>query len=138
MKRRRGIERGGFVMIEVMIAVAIFAMAVLTLGRCVESLITAQISLEDQDRARQFLENRMAEIEFGAVQLSESSTEELKGAFAGMKLKTTRKPLKRKDEKGRDIPGLYIVNLDLAWKLDGTEQARAVTFYFNPAMLPTQ
>lgn len=138
MKAHGSPSQGGFVMIEVMIAVAIFAMAVLTLGRCVESLITAQISMEDQERARQFLENRMAEIELGAVQLSESSAEELKGAFAGMKLKTTRKLLKRKDETGRDIPGLYIVNLDLAWKLDGTEQARALSFYFNSTAAPTQ
>ena len=125
-------------MIEVMIAVAIFATAVLTLGRSVESLIGAQISMEDEERARQFLENRMAEIELGAVQLSESSTEELKGAFAGMKLKTTRKQLKRKDEKGRDIPGLYQVNLDLFWELDRTEQARALSFYFDPRLQPTQ
>jgi len=111
---------------------------VLTLGRSVEALIGAQLSIEDGERARQFLENRMAEIELGAVQLSETSTEELKGAFAGMKLKTTRKQLKRKDEKGRDIPGLYLVNLDLSWKLDGTDQARALSFYFDPRMQPTQ
>lgn len=138
MKAHGSEARGGFVMIEVMIAVAIFAVAVLSLGRSVESLIGAQIAMEDSERARQFLENRMAEIEFGAVQLSESSTEELKGAFAGMKLKTTRKPLKRKDEKGRDIPGLYQVDLDLFWTLDGTDQGRAVTFYFDPRLQPTQ
>jgi len=138
MKARSSQEQDGFVLLEVMIAVAIFAIAILTLGRSVESMIGAQVSMEDGERARQFLENRMAEIEFGAVQLSESSTEDLKGAFAGMKLKTTRKQLKRKDEKGRDIPGLYQVNLDLSWKLDGTEQARALSFYFDPRLQPTQ
>ena len=128
----------GFVLIEVMLAVAIFALAVLALGRCVENCIAAQIAKEDEERARQFLENRMAEIELGAVQLSPSATEELKGAFAGMKLKTVRTPLKRKDEKGRDIPGLYQVNLDLTWKLDGIVQSRGLTFFQDPRLQPNQ
>lgn len=130
--------RRGFVLIEVMLAVAIFALAVLALGRSVENCIAAQIVKEDDERARQFLENRMAEIEMGAVQLSPSSNEELKGAFVGMKLKTLRTPLKRKDEKGRDIPGLHQVNLELSWKFDGVPQSRGLTFFQDPRLQPTQ
>jgi len=122
----------GFVLMEVMIAVAIFAMAVLALGRSVENCIAAQISMQDEERARQFLENRMAEIELGSVQLAESSTETLKDAFEGMKLKTVRKPLKRKSENGADITGLYQVDLDLSWDLDGAAQSRGLTFYYVP------
>ena len=55
------------------------------------------IKVEDE-RARRFLSNRMAEIEQGAVVMRDKETEELKGEFEGMTLKTTRVALKKKNE----------------------------------------
>ena len=132
MKTRRIHSLGSFVMIEVMIAVAIFALAVLTLGQSVQNCIAGEIAKEDDERARRFLDNRMAEIEAGAVPLSDSATEDLKGGFEGMKLKTTRVPLKKKNEKEQDLVGLYQVTLDLTWKSDGNAQGRTMTFYIYP------
>jgi type II secretion system protein I len=122
----------GFVLIEVMIAVAIFAMAVLALGEGVRNCIAAQIAQEDDARAVRVLENRMAEIELGAVPLQDSTTEDLKEPFKGMKLKTTRVQLKKKNEKEQDLFGLYTVNLDLIWKSDGVPQERVLSFYYFP------
>lgn len=125
-------SRRGFVLIEVMIAVAIFAIAVLTLGESVRNCLAAQIAKEDDERALRALENRVAEIELGAVPLADSTTEELKAPFKGMKLKTTRKQLKKKNEKEQDLFGLFEVTLDLTWKSDDIAQERVLTFYYFP------
>ncbi len=127
----------GIILFEVMIAVAIFALAVLALAGSVDNCINGQIITQDEERARQFLENRMAEIEAGAVPLSDSSTEDLSkdtynGAFEGMKLKTTRTEIKKKNEKEEDIRGIFLVNLELEWELDGAPQSRSLQFYHFP------
>lgn len=119
-------------MFEVMVAVFIFVIGVLALGQCVENCLRAEATKEADARARRVLENRMAEIQAGAVALSESSTEELKGPFAGMTLKTKRAPLKEKNEKDQEILGIYTVSLEVLWRESGQEQSRAVEFYFFP------
>ena len=130
MKRRRS-ERG-FLLMEAMIAVFIFSIGVLALGRCVDNCIAAEQAKEDDDRARRFLANRMAEIEQGSLPVKDKGTEELKGAFAGMTLQTTRVPLKRKNEDGKELFGLFTVTLELACKFKGQEQTRELTFYVYP------
>lgn len=132
MRTRAFFQREGFVLIEVMIAVAIFAMSVLALGQGVQACIAAQIAKEDDERARRILENRMAEIELGAVALQDSTTEELKEPWQGMTLKTKRVQLKKKNEKEQDIFGLYQVTLELTWKSDGQAQSKGLTFNIFP------
>ncbi|MEO8350658.1 MAG: prepilin-type N-terminal cleavage/methylation domain-containing protein [Chthoniobacteraceae bacterium] len=122
----------GIILFEVMIAVAIFALAVLALAQSVDNCIHGQIITQDEERARQFLANRMAEIEAGAVPLSDSSTEDLKDAYEGMNLKTTRTEIKKKNEKEEDIRGIFLVTLELEWELDGDPQSRSLQFYHFP------
>ena len=66
----------GFVLLEAMIAVAVFSIGVLALGRCVEQCITAEMIKEEDERARRFLASRMAEIEQGSVVVTDKATEE--------------------------------------------------------------
>ena len=130
---RRPVRSGGFILFEAMLAVAIFAIGVLALGRCVEGCIQAGTLKEEDARARRVLENRMAEIEAGAVQMvKDSTTDELKGAFAGMTLKQTRVALKRKNEKEQEILGIYAVTLEVAWKSSGAAESRTLQFYVFP------
>lgn len=124
--------RRGFVLLEAMIAVAIFAIGVLALGKCVSNCLVAERFKEEDGRARRALENRMLEIEAGSVPLSDSITEELKEPFDGMTIKQTRVPLKKKNEKDEDIVGLESVTLELTWKSDGEEHAKELTFYVYP------
>ena len=124
----------GFVLLEAMIAVMVFSIGVLALGRCVENCIVAErIKMEDE-HARRFLLNRMAEIEQGAIVMQEKAAEELKGAFAGMSLKTTRVPLKKKNEKvpPQELFGLFVITLELSWKSGGQDLSRDLTFYVYP------
>ena len=130
MKRR--IFQRGFVLLEAMIAVFVFTIGVLALGKCVENCIVAEKMKVEDEHARRFLMNRMAEIELGAIVVQDKATEELKGAFAGMSLRTTRVPLKKKNENKQELFGLFAVTLDLAWKTGGREQSRELTFYVYP------
>ena len=122
----------GFFLLEAMIATFIFAVGVISLGYCVENCLSAHRVKEDDARARRLLENRMAEIEAGSSVVTDKATEELKGMFAGMVLKTTRVPLKKKNEKEQELFGLFQMNLQLLWKADGQDQVRELTFYVYP------
>jgi Tfp pilus assembly protein PilV len=124
--------RRAFLLVEVMLAVAIFAVAVLALAKCVEAMINAQILKDEDEKVRRFLESKVMEIEAGAVPLSDSTKEEVKGWLPGMFLTTTRTPLKRKNEKGIDLTGLYMVTLDLTWQSAGEKMERTLSFYIYP------
>ena len=126
---KRPVFHRGFVLLEAMIAVAVFSIGVLALGRCVQNCIVAERAKVEDEHARRFLMNRMAEIEQGSVVLQDKATEELKGAFAGMVLKTTRVPLKKKNENKQELFGLFGVTLELAWKSNGQDQLKDLTFY---------
>src|SRR3954465_4494738 len=119
----------GFILFETMLAVFIFTMAVLALAKGVENCLRAEILKDEDSRARRCLVNRMAEIEAQSILLDDKGkTEELKDMFAGMTLKQSRKPLKRKNEKDQEIVGLYVVTLDLSWKSHGEQQSRVLEF----------
>lgn len=130
--RRPTHARRGFLLLETLLAVAIFAMAVLVLARCVDNCLRAQMQMQEDDRARRALENRMNEIESGAVQVADKKTEELKGAFEGMKITQSRQPLKWKNEKDEDIPNLFEITLVLEWENRGDRAERSLVFYVSP------
>ena len=134
MKRRR--NQRGFVLLEAMIAVAIFSIGVLALGRCVEQCINAEMVKVEDERARRFLASRMAEIEQGSVIVQDKATEDLKGEFEGMSLRTTRVPLKKKNEDKKELFGLFAITLELIWKNKGQEQLRELNFYVYPRQQP--
>jgi hypothetical protein len=115
-----------------MMAVAIFALAVITLAACVENLINAQTLKDEDEKVRRFLASRMAEIQAGAIPLSDSANEDIKDLLPKMNLKTTRTQLKRKNEKEQDLFGLYAVNLQLTWLSGSSEVERNLTFYIYP------
>ena len=130
MSAERTFRRQGFILFEVMIAVAMFTIGVLVLGECVQNCLQAEIDKQNEVRIRRILENRMAEIQAGAVPLADEATEELKGMFAGMTLTTTREPLELKNEKEEELENLYLVNTKVTWKTtSGESDSRAIEFY---------
>ena len=106
-----------------MLAVTIFALAVLALGRCMDNCMRAELALREDDRARRALENRMAEIECGAVTVGDPQTDELKDLFEGMKIKQSREEMSFKNENDQEVQGIDRITLNLSWKSHGEERA---------------
>ncbi len=125
-------SRRGFVLFEAMLAVAIFSLGVLALGTCVNNCLVAERLKEEDARAGRILANRMAEVEAGMVTLADSTTEKLKEMGEGMTLKTTRVPVKKKNERDQDLTNLFLVTLKLTWESDAETHERELMFYVHP------
>ena len=128
----------GVMLLEALLAVMIFSIGVITLGRCVSNCIAAERLKEEDALARRALENRWAEVESGAVPLNAagggptSSSDELKGPFAAMKMKMTSVPVQKKNEKEEKIEGISAVTLTVTWESGGEEQSKELIFYVYP------
>lgn len=127
--------RRGFVLLEAMLAVAIFAIGVISLGRCVGNCLAAERFKVEEERAGRVLQNRMAEIEAGAVGLDGPGAETLKGAFAGLKLEQSAQAVTKQNENEEDLSGLQLVNLRVSWVSGGDVQSRELVFYVLPRNL---
>jgi hypothetical protein len=125
-------RRRGFVLLEALLATAIFALGILTLGRCVSHCLAAERFKAEDVRARRALENRAAEIEAGAVLLTKPLTEDLKEPFAGLKLEQTTVAVKKVNEKKEELSGLLTVTLRVSWRSDDGPQSRELIFYALP------
>ncbi len=126
-------SRAGFMLFEAMLAVLIFALGVLTLGKCVENCLRAEKFRREEGHARRLLANRMTEILSNAVPLSDKASEKWdKGPWTGMELTTTRAPLELTNEKEQELFGLYQVTLELKWKSGGDTVTRDLLFYIYP------
>lgn len=119
----------GFVLLEIMIAVAIFSIGVIALGQCVDNCIRAEIARNDDQKARLALENRVAELRAGAVEIGQGGGEELAGKFTGVTITQARVALQRKNEKDEPILGLYENKVTASWTSDGEPQSKSVVFY---------
>lgn len=125
-------RRQSFVLLEAMVAVAIFALGVITLGRCVSQCLAAeQFKIED-GRAFRALQNRIAEIEAGVIPVSEPLTEDLKEPFAGLKLEQSARAMKKVNEDKQELVGLLAVTLRASWRSGGETQSRELVFYARP------
>ena len=123
----------GFMLLETMSGVLLFALGMLALARCVEQCMRVESAKVWDERARVALENRMAEIEAGAVFFETGRQEQLKGMSEGITLNQTRTPLRLRDEKRKELAGLFQIRLEALWKEPAGSQAKVLTFYvFQP------
>jgi len=118
----------GYALLEAMLAVAIFALGVLGLGRCIsQGLAVERFEVEDA-RIYRLLENRAAEIEAGAVAPAESK-EKIAGINGGVVLTQTRHDVHKPDEHGQDLANLSLITLEAAWTSNGEQQSRSLNLY---------
>ena len=130
MNKRHFFRRtAGFLLLETMIGVMIFAIGVLALARCVDQCINVEAAKVWDERARIALENRMAEVEAGAVFFETDKEEKLKGMFEGITLFQKRSPLKLQDENKQELVGLFQVQMEAVWQEPAGRQSKELTFY---------
>ena len=109
-------KSAGFMLLEAMLAVAIFALAVIGLSRCVQNCMRSERIRREEGLAQRVLANYQTQIETEALPLADTMTEPLKGAWAGMTMNITRDQMKLLNEKEQELFGLYKVRLDVSWK----------------------
>jgi len=120
--------RRAFMLLEALLAVAIFAIGVLTLGRCISQGLGAERFKAEDARARRVLQNRYEEIEARAVDIKDA-TEELDAPNKGLTLKQVVQTLHKRDEQGRELDKLVEVTLTVQWVSDAVTESRSLTFY---------
>lgn len=116
-------------LLEIMLAVAIFTMGVITLGAALTQCLVAQRLRYESERARLALQNRMAEIQANPAMPDDSARREMKGSFAGLTMVEKRKAVEFKNEEGAIMAGLNQVTLTAEWQFEGERMSRTSTFY---------
>jgi len=115
---------------EVLIGVTIFVIGVIALGRAVEDCLNASTLSAEEERVRQILSNRMAEIQTtpgipDAVKESNVDT-----GYGVIRLLQRTVPAKLKDEEdGTQLDKINVVTLTAEWTRGGAEQSRQIEFY---------
>jgi hypothetical protein len=130
MNRLGGNQRsGGFLLLETMIGVMLFAIGVLALAQCAARCLDMESAKAADERARMALANRMAEVEAGAVYFETGKEEKLDGMFKGITLNQTRTPLHLVEANKLELTGLYQIQLEALWEEPSGTQSKVLTFY---------
>jgi type II secretory pathway component PulJ len=125
----------GFILLEAMMATAIFAIAVLALARCIESGIQSGVILKEDARAQRALVNWFWALDAGAIQggYSDGLSMDLTGEFTGMRIRQSVTPLELVDQNKNVVEGILEVNLELSWLNGGGVKAvKQLKFYAYP------
>ncbi len=123
-------RRSGFLLLETMVGVAVFAIGVLVLARCVHNCLDAEETRRLDELARTVLENRMAEVQAGAVLVEEdAATETLSGRYANITLKQWSTPVPLENEERVQMEGIEAVHLEATWPTPHGPQTKTLTFY---------
>jgi Tfp pilus assembly protein PilV len=118
-----------FALYEVLIGVTIFAVGVLALGRAVENCLNASTLNAEEERVRQILSNRMAEVQAGPD--IPDATKELKidTGYGIVKLIQKNVPAGLTEPGNVQLSGINLVTLTAQWMRGGITQSKQISFY---------
>ena len=122
-------SRQGFALYEVLMGLAIFAFGVLALGRAVQNCLNASTLNAEENRVRQILSNRMAEVQATPGFPDAMKEFNIDSGYGIVKLiqKSARAGLEEDD--GVQLAGVNRVTLTAKWKRGGAEQSQQIEFY---------
>src|SRR5438067_4733871 len=119
----------GFALYEVLLGVAIFAVGVLALGRAVENCLNASMLNAEEERVRQILSNRMAEIQ-AAPGLPETAREfKIDTGYGIVKLIQKSASADLTEAGNIQLSGIFLVILSAQWMQGGVTQSKQISFY---------
>ncbi len=118
-----------FALYEVLLGLTIFAVGVLTLGRSVQNCLNASMLTSDDDRVRQILSNRMAEIQAKPGFPDAKKETKIETGYGTVKLIQKSVPAGLKDEKNLELSGVNRVTLSAEWERGGVAQSKKIEFY---------
>ncbi len=122
-------SRRAFALYEVLLGLAIFVIGVLALGRAVENCMSASALSEQEERVRQILANRMAEVQTAPGTLDSAKENKVDSGFGMVKLTQRVAPAGLKNEKDIELSGINLVTLTAEWERHGVAQSRKIQFY---------
>jgi len=119
----------GFALYEVLLGVTIFAVGVLALGRAVENCLNASMLNSEEERVRQILSNRMAEIQ-AAPGLPDTAKEfKIDTGYGIVKLIQKSAPANLTEAGNIQLSGIYLATLSAQWMQGGVTQSKQISFY---------
>jgi len=120
----------GFALYEVLIGVTIFVIGVIALGRAVQNCLNASTLSAEEERIRQILSNRMAEIQTTPGIPDAAKELKVDTGYGVIRLLQRTVPAKLKEEEdGTQLDKINIVTLTAKWTRGGAEQSRQIEFY---------
>jgi Tfp pilus assembly protein PilV len=122
-------NKSGFALYEVLIGVAIFTAGILALGSAVENCIHATGLNAEEDRVRQILSDRMAELQATPGFPDSKKETKVSTGYGEVMLVQQSSPATLKGENNTDLYGINLVTLTAQWKRNGLAQSRKVQFY---------
>lgn len=118
-----------FALYEVLLGLSIFAIGVLMLGKSVQNCLRANTLSAEDDRVRQVLANRMAEIQATPGIPDEQKETKINIGYGEMRLIQTSVPANLKNENDFELNGLNKVTLSVEWMSGGHAQTKKIAFY---------
>ena len=118
-----------FALYEVLMGLAIFALGVLALGRAVENCLNASTLNAEENRVRQILSNRMAEVQATPGFPDPTKEFNIDTGYGLVKLIQKSGPAELEEDNGTQLAGVNRVVLTAKWKRGGAEQSQQIEFY---------
>jgi len=127
MQRNRKLH--GFALYEVLLGMTIFVIGVLTLGRAVQNCLNASELSEEENRVRQLLANRMAELQASPLPPDASRETKVDTGYGIVRLIQKTKPAGLKEADDTIVDGISQVTLTAEWSRGGVKQNKQLFFY---------
>lgn len=126
---RNKFQRGAFALYEVLLGMTIFAVGVLALGWSVENCLHASALGAEDERVRQILADRMAEIQATPGFPDNKKETKIATGYGEIVLVQRSEPAGLKGPNDIELNGVNIITLVAQWQRNGVAQSRQVQFY---------
>ena len=127
--RRDKRSRCAFALYEVLLGMAIFVVGIVVLGRSVQNCLNASALASEENRVRQLLANRMAEIQATPGFPDAKKETKIDTGYGEVRLVQRCTPAGLKDEKDLEVNGINLVTLSAEWVRNGNAQSKRIEFY---------
>ena len=122
-------SKTGFALYEVLMGLAIFALGVLALGRAVQNCLNASTFNVEENRVRQILSNRMAEVQATPGFPDAAKEFTVDTGYGMVKLIQKSAPAELEENNGVPLAGVNRVTLTAKWTRGGATQSQQIEFY---------